>query len=225
MTFSYTDDAIVSTSPTGRHLSTVIKRPCVLMSSWNEHAEEICKALSSLQPADAIGYTVKVSTIHGEELRSATVAEAVALLTDVIAQRNAQLSDLEKRACKAFGAPYTSREWVLEPRTAEAFKDPYDMGAPEKAEPEVTAPSDDPQSLKIWQDYGHRIYAHAVEQGKVRDTLAERVKELSAELARAHEQLKAPVELNGERLAALASMKPGAFLYTVGGAARAIKRV
>lgn len=50
MSFSYTDDAVVSTSPTGRHLSTVIKRPCVLMSGWTEHAEAICKVLNDLQP-------------------------------------------------------------------------------------------------------------------------------------------------------------------------------
>ena len=46
--FSYTDDAIVTSSPTGRHLSTVIRRPCVLMSGWDEHAEAICKVLNEL---------------------------------------------------------------------------------------------------------------------------------------------------------------------------------
>lgn len=55
MSFSYTDDAVVSTSPTGRHLSTVIKRPVVLMSGWTEHAEAICKVLNGLQPGSAIG--------------------------------------------------------------------------------------------------------------------------------------------------------------------------
>ena len=55
MSFSYTDDAVVSTSPTGRHLSTVIKRPCVLMSGWTEHAEAICKVLNELQPAATFG--------------------------------------------------------------------------------------------------------------------------------------------------------------------------
>lgn len=50
MMFSYTDDAVVSSSPTGRHLSTVIRRPCVLLSGWDEHAAAICKALNELSP-------------------------------------------------------------------------------------------------------------------------------------------------------------------------------
>lgn len=53
--FSYTDDAIVSSSPTGRHLSTVIKRPTVLVSgAWTAHAEEVCKVLNERQPAHSI---------------------------------------------------------------------------------------------------------------------------------------------------------------------------
>jgi len=58
MTFSYTDDAIVSTSPTGRHLSNVIKRPVVLMSGWNEHAEAVCKVLNESTAASSIGGTI-----------------------------------------------------------------------------------------------------------------------------------------------------------------------
>jgi len=63
MTFSYTDDAIVSHSPTGRHLSTVIRRPVVLMSGWEEHAEEICKVLNELQPSGSIGESLQGPTI------------------------------------------------------------------------------------------------------------------------------------------------------------------
>lgn len=46
--FSYTDDAIVTNSRTGRHLSTVIRRPAMLMSGWAEHAEAVCKVLNEL---------------------------------------------------------------------------------------------------------------------------------------------------------------------------------
>lgn len=53
--FFYTDDAIVSGSPTGRHLSTVIKRPVVLMSGWDEHAAAVCKVLNDLQPDHPVG--------------------------------------------------------------------------------------------------------------------------------------------------------------------------
>lgn len=55
MPFFYTDDAIVSGSPTGRHLSTVIKRPVVLMSGWDEHAAAVCKVLNDLQPDHPVG--------------------------------------------------------------------------------------------------------------------------------------------------------------------------
>lgn len=65
MTFSYTDDAIVSASPTGRHLSTVIKRPVVLMSGWDEHAAEICKVLNELKPAESVGPSMSMSELIG----------------------------------------------------------------------------------------------------------------------------------------------------------------
>lgn len=63
MTFSYTDDAIVSASPTGRHLSTVIKRPVVLMSGWDEHAAEICKVLNELKPAENVGPSMTMAEL------------------------------------------------------------------------------------------------------------------------------------------------------------------
>lgn len=172
MTFSYTDDAIVSTSPTGRHLSTVIKRPCVLMSGWNEHAEEICKVLNDRAPAHSLADLIDRGYLT--DYKSTRKGTTVAL----------DFADLEKRACEAFGAPYQAREWTLE------------AAQPPK---------------------GRR--------GQLIAVLTAQLASIEAELARAHEQLRKPVELNGERLAALASMKPGAFLYTVGGAARAIKRV
>lgn len=47
--FSYTDDAIVTSSPTGRHLSTVIRRPAAIGPlDWNDHAEQVCKVLNEL---------------------------------------------------------------------------------------------------------------------------------------------------------------------------------
>lgn len=47
--FSYTDDAIVTSSPTGRHLSTVIRRPAAIGPlDWSEHADQVCKVLNEL---------------------------------------------------------------------------------------------------------------------------------------------------------------------------------
>lgn len=47
--FSYTDDAIVTSSPTGRHLSTVIRRPAGMPDNgWTQHADQVCKALNEL---------------------------------------------------------------------------------------------------------------------------------------------------------------------------------
>ena len=47
--FSYTDDAIVTSSPTGRHLSTVIRRPASIGPlDWSEHAEQVCRVLNEL---------------------------------------------------------------------------------------------------------------------------------------------------------------------------------
>jgi len=49
--FSYTDDAIVTSSPTGRHLSTVIRRPAAIGPlDWSEHADAVCKVLNELKP-------------------------------------------------------------------------------------------------------------------------------------------------------------------------------
>jgi hypothetical protein len=139
MTFSYTDEAIVSTSPTGRHLSTVIKRPCVLKSGWTEHAEEICKVLNDLQPA---------AKISGPSM------------ADLIEQ----------------GYLATPRKF---------YGDPLGM---------------DFGPLEQRVTRGRR--------GELIATLTAQLVSVEAELARAHEQLRKPVELNSERLAALASMKP-----------------
>lgn len=47
--FSYTDDAIVTSSPTGRHLSTVIRRPAAIGPlDWSAHAEQVCQVLNEL---------------------------------------------------------------------------------------------------------------------------------------------------------------------------------
>lgn len=45
--FSYTDDAIVTSSPTGRHLSTVIRHPAGMPDDqWRQHAEAVCNVLN-----------------------------------------------------------------------------------------------------------------------------------------------------------------------------------
>jgi len=47
--FSYTDDAIVTSSPTGRHLSTVIRRPAGMPDDqWRKHADQVCQVLNEL---------------------------------------------------------------------------------------------------------------------------------------------------------------------------------
>lgn len=53
--FSYTDDAIVTSSQTGRHLGTVIRRPAAIGPlDWNEHADQVCKVLNELKAGDAL---------------------------------------------------------------------------------------------------------------------------------------------------------------------------
>lgn len=50
--FSYTDDAIVTSSPTGRHLSTVIRRPAGMPNDqWRKHADQVCQLLNELDRA------------------------------------------------------------------------------------------------------------------------------------------------------------------------------
>lgn len=50
--FSYTDDAIVTSSPTGRHLSTVIRRPAGMPGDqWRKHADQVCQVLNELDRA------------------------------------------------------------------------------------------------------------------------------------------------------------------------------
>lgn len=47
--FSYTDDAIVTSSPTGRHLSTVIRHPAGMPDDqWRKHADQVCTVLNEL---------------------------------------------------------------------------------------------------------------------------------------------------------------------------------
>lgn len=47
--FSYTDDAIVTSSPTGRHLSTVIRHPAGMPDDqWRKHADQVCQLLNEL---------------------------------------------------------------------------------------------------------------------------------------------------------------------------------
>lgn len=53
--FSYTDDAIVTSSPTGRHLSTVIRHPAGMPDDqWRKHADQVCTVLNELKAGDAL---------------------------------------------------------------------------------------------------------------------------------------------------------------------------
>lgn len=63
--FSYTDDAIVTSSPTGRHLSTVICRPAAIGPlDWNEHADQVCKVLNELDSkAKASSLSLHLQTV------------------------------------------------------------------------------------------------------------------------------------------------------------------
>lgn len=57
--FSYTDDAIVTSSTTGRHLSTVIRRPAAIGPlDWNAHADQVCKVLNELDRNAKLNYRV-----------------------------------------------------------------------------------------------------------------------------------------------------------------------
>jgi hypothetical protein len=57
--FSYTDDAIVTSSPTGRHLSTVIRRPAGMPDNgWTQHAEQVCKVLNELDRNARVCYSL-----------------------------------------------------------------------------------------------------------------------------------------------------------------------
>lgn len=61
--FSYTDDAIVTSSPTGRHLSTVIRRPAAIGPlDWAEHADQVCKVLNELKAGDALNDAGKIAS-------------------------------------------------------------------------------------------------------------------------------------------------------------------
>lgn len=57
--FSYTDDAIVTSSPTGRHLSTVIRRPAAIGPlDWSAHADQVCKVLNELDRNARVCYSL-----------------------------------------------------------------------------------------------------------------------------------------------------------------------
>ena len=76
--FSYTDDAIVTSSPTGRHLSTVIRRPAAIGPlDWSEHADEVCKVLNELgSKAKAHSLSLHLQTV-GRAKRDAQLDEAI----------------------------------------------------------------------------------------------------------------------------------------------------
>lgn len=80
--FSYTDDAIVTSSQTGRHLGTVIRRPAAIGPlDWNEHADQVCKVLNELRSkAKAHSLSLHLQTVgrvyrHVPNGRSETLGE------------------------------------------------------------------------------------------------------------------------------------------------------
>lgn len=84
--FSYTDGAIVTSSPTGRHLSTVIRRPAGMPDNgWTQHAEQVCKVLNELDSkAKANSLSLHMQTVgrvyrHVPNGRSVGFAELIDL--------------------------------------------------------------------------------------------------------------------------------------------------
>ena len=106
--FSYTDDAIVTSSPTGRHLSTVIRAlPGVPTDLWRKHADQVCQVLNELDRASKC-----------KEMRLAlSYAEGPAGLqaygcSEILAELRSSgpyMADLERR----FGVPPAATEVTL----------------------------------------------------------------------------------------------------------------
>lgn len=68
--FSYTDEAIVTSSPTGRHLSTVIRAlPGVPTDLWRQHAEAVCKVLNGLRPTHSVAEALQVCGRFHDEVQ------------------------------------------------------------------------------------------------------------------------------------------------------------
>lgn len=68
--FSYTDEAIVTSSPTGRHLSTVIRAlPGVPTDLWRRHAEQVCKVLNEMRPTDSVTLALQVCGRFHDEVQ------------------------------------------------------------------------------------------------------------------------------------------------------------
>ena len=344
MAFSYTDDAVVSTSPTGRHLSTVIKRPCVLMSGWTEHAEAICKVLNEPQPDHPVSNVkVELDWSYGAQGAGYLKRAAEKATGDIYAVLAQDFNNLENRAADHYTKAYRHavsvgsgaadllcRVYVNElladgdmllgkcpqrrstdeanatqasgifvaqdgtvraetkqrgvhwrgkipadktlallswagkgPHTVEqvrqkceelsAVVEPvirlsasevlsgydrvkwaeglirqlpethdgrnswllnYGTGAP----PSAGMPGPVPPELQSWKDYGQRIYAHALEQGKVRDALVAEVAELKA-------ALKAPIEVSTSLARSLLNTTPGVLIHSVNNARPPFKRV
>lgn len=208
MTFSYTDDAIVSTSPTGRHLSSVIRRPVVLMSGWNEHAEEICKVLNDLQPdhpVSNLGVKPPREWLYCKQPRDKELDEAVLKLYP----DGPTAHDIRRELASAKNQKpqFSHAEHRAMAEEIENLRQ-FCCGGAEVKRAELSA-ADGLQTLKEWQDYGHKIYAYAIAQGKVRDALTAELSEAKASLARAQEILKAPVGVDARAAYELYNMVPG----------------
>lgn len=99
--FSYTDDAIVTSSPTGRHLSTVIRRPAAIGPlDWSEHADQVCKVLNELDSnvkAARLSTVLKPGPVGGAYLGPFPVAPA----GEQGAELEKQLDDATTKLCAA----------------------------------------------------------------------------------------------------------------------------
>lgn len=99
--FSYTDDAIVTSSPTGRHLSTVIRRPAAIGPlDCGEHADQVCKVLNELDSkvkAARLSTVLKPGPVGGAYLGPFPVAPA----GEQGAELEKQLDDATTKLCAA----------------------------------------------------------------------------------------------------------------------------
>lgn len=179
MRFSYTDTAVVSSSPTGRHLSTVIRRPCVLMSGWDEHAAELCKVLNDLTPEAKAGDLREISQAALAELRSIhperraqcrCADEAVQTSGVFVAPDGTVRAETKQRGVHWRGTVPVDRAidlltWAGKgPHTVQQVREKCEELSTTKRSFAGQAFPAANSGLKTWQDYGHTVYKYALEQ-------------------------------------------------------------
>lgn len=206
MTFSYTDDAIVSTSPTGRHLSTVIKRPVVLMSGWNEHAEAVCKVLNESTAASRIGGTIGTLSYRVEVDCSQALRELDKLASEP------SLADLVTEGyLKPMPVDYLGLNW---PKA-------YDFSALEaRATAEQVRKCESRETYTVRLTIGGREAFKTVPAEEAAPLLMKALEDRDAKLAAVTAELEElqskPVEVSGQLLDFITSLNPGTRIY-VGG--------